>query len=536
MSSLISENLDEFDLLGMLRENIYGKPLKNINTISERLLGLIEKEKLVIIENFLRDLKSELPYPLADSSFIGLAIHLALAIERIEKGEKISFDEVYLKELEPTPEFKMSEKIVERLSDIFNLEIPIAEIGYITMHLRGAKLRSSYDSFDFKNAELAAKVNQLVGFCEKKLAMTLSEDPNLIQGLLTHIEPAIFRIQKDMRIRNPLLDEIKTRYSHLFNVVKEATESVFPEMPVPDEEIGYLVMHIGAALERNRIECDQQYRALVVCTSGIGSSKILASRIKKELPAIIHTQNISMFDIEKMSKNSYDIIISTVPLSIQSQEYILVSPLLTRSDVKNIMMYLENIEEVYQELESSVTVKQDDFLGNLKSIQSYIDHTIQIIEQFTCETIDNQSMNVEEVLSLLCDTLEKKHIISDTQIVTRKLLEREKLGGLGISKIRLALFHSRSDEIIKPALMLYYLKRPIVINSMEDKIINVDKILLLLAPQNISKEGLEILSEISSLLVEEEMIEVLGVKEQKTIASFFLKNLYQYIFNNKRRD
>ncbi|MDF2634824.1 MAG: modulated transcriptional regulator, MtlR family [Pelosinus sp.] len=541
MSTLISENLDEFDLLGIAKENIYEKPSKHINTVSERLLGLIEKEKLVIIENSLRDLKNHLPYPLADSSFIGLAIHLALAIERIEKGEKISFDEVYLKELERTPEFEISEKIVQTLRTRFQLDIPIAEVGYITMHLRGAKLRSAYDDyFEFKNVELALKVNKLISFCEDKLDVVLNEDPTLIQGLLTHIEPAIFRIQKNMKIRNPLLDEIKSRYNHLFQIVKAAVETIFTDLSVPEEEIGYLVMHIGASLERKRSEYNHQYRALVVCASGIGSSKILASRIKKELPAIGYAQNISMFDVEKIAKDDYDIIISTVHLSISSRDYILVSPLLTRDDVKNITIYLGKLGDLgdkQQDLQSVFSLQEGDLLGSLKNVQSYIDYTIKIIEEFACCKIDNQNLNVEEVVGLICEKFKQNQTINNKQELADKLLEREKLGGLGISNIQLALFHTRNKGILKPALMLYFLKTPMIIKSMDNKFTDIDKILVLLAPETISKEGLEILSEISSLLVEEEIIEVLACKDQERIRNFFLKNLYKYIMKKiKGRD
>ena len=538
MSDLISENLNEFYLLGILRENIHGKYTKNINSVSERLLGLIEQDKLVIIESSLRGLQNELPYPLADSSFIGLAIHLALAIERIEKGERISFDEAYLKELEPTPEFKISEKIVQKLGTIFQLEIPVAEIGYITMHLRGAKLKSSYnDCFEVKNVELTAKVNQLISFCEDKLNTIFNEDPTFVQGLLTHIEPALFRIQKNMKIRNPLLDEIKTNYSHLFQVAKEALEYVFPDLCIPEEEIAYIVMHIGAALERKRGEYNNQYSALVVCASGIGSSKILASRIKKELPNILYIQNISMFDIEAVAPNSYDIIISTVPLPMRVQDYILVSPLLTKDDVHNIKSFLGNIGDIHRDSESVFPLQEDEILEELKIYQSYINYTIEIIEDFICTSIDNQNMNLEEVIGFICDKTESDRIIRNSKEVACQLLEREKLGALGISHIQLALFHSRNNQIMKPSLRLYYLQKPIVIKSMDNKLINVDKIMMLLAPDHIQKGGLEILSEVSALLIEDEIIELLASKEQKQIKSFFLKNLYKYIFKKiKRRD
>lgn len=68
MSSLIAENLDEHDLLSMIKENIHNKSVSHIDTVSERLLGLIEKEKLVKVEKALQNIDEELPYPLADSA------------------------------------------------------------------------------------------------------------------------------------------------------------------------------------------------------------------------------------------------------------------------------------------------------------------------------------------------------------------------------------------------------------------------------------------------------------------------------------
>jgi mannitol operon transcriptional antiterminator len=64
---------------------------------------------------------------------------------------------------------------------------------------------------------------------------------------------------------------------------------------------------------------------------------------------------------------------------------------------------------------------------------------------------------------------------------------------------------------------------------MDETYIDVDKILLLLAPASINKEGLEVLSEISSLLIEEEFVEILALKDHQRITSFFVRHLYKYI-------
>lgn len=536
MSELITEHLDEFELLGILKENIHGKSTRHINTVSERLLGLIEKEKLIMIENSLRTLEEELPYPLADSSFIGLVIHLALAIERIEKGEQITFDEEHLKELELTPEFRIAETIIQRLRSIFQMDIPDSEIGYITMHLRGAKLRSSYDDwFEFKNLELVTKVNRMIRYCEEQLDVSFQADPNLVQGLLTHIEPALFRIQKNMKIRNPLLTEIKARYSDLFQVLKQAVAEVFDELTVPEEEIGYLVMHIGASLERMG-QFNQKFRALVVCSSGIGSSKILASRIEKELPYIGLAKNISLFDINKIPETEYDLIISTVPLSLQRDDYVLVTPLLTKEDVHNINVFLKEIRKGPLQPDASNVLNTEEVLSDLRGWQAYIGHTLSIIENFRFDTVLNQNMHIEEVLEAICRKLEQLQVIRDKEEVIEKLLERQSLGGLGIPNMRLALFHAKTEAVLRPAVRLYHLDNPLLIKGMDKKYLDVDRILLLLAPARISKEGLEVLSEVSSLLIEDELAPILESGNQQRIIAFFTTHLYKYVLAKIKKE
>ena len=69
-----------------------------------------------------------------------------------------------------------------------------------------------------------------------------------MEGLVTHLKPAIYRIRQNMGITNPLLDEIQTNYEDLFQLVKTAVVKVFPKLQIPDEEIGYLVMHFGSVL------------------------------------------------------------------------------------------------------------------------------------------------------------------------------------------------------------------------------------------------------------------------------------------------
>lgn len=525
ISALIFENLKESQLIGLLKENIQNKALKNIDTAAERLLNLIPKEKLLAIENALQDVNEQLPHPLADSAFIGLVIHLSLVIERIAKGEKIDIDPLYLKKLESTPEFRIAEQIVAQLESHFALPFPKDEIGYVTMHLRGAKLRLAQTGLpEESNAELTATAKKLIHFCEEKLGVMLSEDRSLLKGLITHLEPALHRMKGNMKIRNPLLGKIKEDYPDLFQIVQQAARAAFPRLHVPEEEIGYLVMHIGSSLEKT-MRAKKRFRVLIVCSSGIGSAKMLASRLKSAIPEIQVLRNVSVFEINKIDEKEYDFILSTIPIPSKSpEEYIRVSPMLTKEEIEKIHAFLHRYKPASIAKKIGHTPKNNQ-LDQLESVHSTLGHVIDLLKQFHVMEIENHRMSLEEILLQAAETLKSKGIIKQSEPIVRQLLEREKLGGLGIPDAKLGFFHCRSDQVIRISFSLYPLSRPFLIKAMDEGMVEIDKLLFMLSPVSISREAVEVLSEISALLMEPETVKLLETHDQDLIRQYFVEKL-----------
>ncbi|WP_289138073.1 BglG family transcription antiterminator [uncultured Brevibacillus sp.] len=529
ISRLISEHLDDHEMIGVIKENIQNKALRNIDSISERLLGLIDREKLIKVENALNNLEDDLSYHLADSAYIGLVTHLALAVERVEKGENIHFDEKTLSELISTSEYQAAQRIMERLQLIFQMEIPAAEVGYITMHLRGAKLRHSQDdSFWPENTELMATTYRLIQLCEESLGVPLKEDSSLFHGLLTHLEPALYRLKRKMEIRNPILDQIKSNYQELFVVVKDAVAALFPQFDVPDEEVGYLVMHLGAALERTRQE-QQRYRALVVCSSGIGSSKILATRIKKEIPEIVSLQNLSMFDLEDIPESEYDLIISTIPLPLSPMDYVVVSPLLPQDDIQKIKFHLHSTgEKLSAPRAMRVVTSGKKSIEQLRAMQNYSRYASELVEGLRVRAWDNHGLDLRSLLQQISQELKESQTIKEAAPVMQQLLDREKLGGLGIPGTSMALFHGRNDNVIKVSFTIHRLQKPLLLRSMDEEDMSIHWLLVMIGPRDVPQEGLEVLSEISSLLIEEEMQSVLETGETQQIADYIADKLYAF--------
>ncbi|MBA4603801.1 BglG family transcription antiterminator [Thermoactinomyces mirandus] len=533
----IAENVDEVQFLSLIRENIQNKTRRATELVSERLLGLIEKKKLLLVEKVVDEMNRKLPYSLADSAYIGLVVHLTLAIERIMQGENIEIDPTYLRGLQNSYEYEMAKKVADQLATVFHVDIPKAEIGYITMHLQGAKLRQDREyPIEEERYPLAIKAKKLIHYVEKELNCKLLNQASLFQGLLTHLKPALYRIQRNMGISNPMLAKIKEDYGQLFDVVKKGTEAIFKNVSVPDEEIGYLVMHFGSALLRDQYS--KGLKALIICSSGIGTSKMLATRIRQEIPEIKKLTILSAFQLHQVNPDEFDLIISTIPLPNLQADYLVASPMLSKEEAEKIRTYIqEKIKDYsphkpFKGQKRVPSRKTGQTLENLQKIQRYTEAMIQVLEGFHV-SLSKDVETIREGLEEACFHLWNRGVIREQEKVLHALLEREHHGGLGIPDTRLALFHTRSDQVIRPSFTVYRLKKPLPVKAMDQSEIKAASLMLLLAPLDYSRQGLEVLSYISSILIEnEESISLFESGNARSIYAY-LSARFESFFHEK---
>ncbi|MCH1922253.1 PRD domain-containing protein, partial [Shewanella sp. A3A] len=90
-----------------------------------------------------------------------------------------------------------------------------------------------------------------------------------------HLKPAMNRYRYGMNLRNPMLDAIKANYPVAFETAVLAGLVLEQEtgLHVEENEIGYLALHFGAAMERSKLQHAPK-RCMIVCASGIGSARL----------------------------------------------------------------------------------------------------------------------------------------------------------------------------------------------------------------------------------------------------------------------
>ncbi|MBH0231189.1 BglG family transcription antiterminator [Halobacillus yeomjeoni] len=530
---VIMNHLKEQDFLKFIRENMETHSFsdKTVDSISDHLLGLVDKEKVWKIEPTVDSLLSTLTYPLADHAYIGLIIHLALAIERLQKGEFIQIENEYLDELREKKEFQVAHQLIHRLEAQFDLTIPEAETGYVTMHLMGAKVRYNQEFvLEDSSLNVAFKAKKLIQYVSTSLSKDLNQSNQLLNDLVVHLKPSLYRIQQRMDIQNPLKDQIEEDYAELFSILEDAVKQVFPSLKFPKEETAFLVMHFASALLN--MEGTRGLRALVVCSSGIGTAKILAAKLKNYFHEIEKVEHESLFDLHSIDLEHFDLIVSTVPLE-GMEEYVLVNPMLPTADVHRLQHLIRKIK-ILESMHTPGPNEQhqgqtlDTIQESVDRFQKYAAIISQLLNGLNVHRTSLKDTGA--ILREACFELYQDGVVESADQVQEALMNRLQSGGVGVPNTQIALHHTRHESVNHPVFNIVILQNPVSLSGMDGEEVEASVFLIMLAPRKVQQETLEILGALSSLLIEdEESAYVYQSQDEERIKNYTSIQFHQFL-------
>lgn len=415
---LIAKRVDTGKILEFFRSSMQ----TNENPIIDEKIGnLFPDIDLAFIQDCIKSAEKELDSTFTDEAYSNLIMHIAIAVKRIQLGRDIVIpaEELYL--LENTKEFTVAKKMAESLEEHFMIKIPIGEIGYTTVHLLGSSISimRKNEREDWIKIEILAF--DLIRAVSNRINIDLIGDKQLFDGLVEHLRPAIYRARHNITLKNPILNRIKQNYGELFEIVGENLRCIdgYAKILCNDDEIGYLTMHFGAAIEKLRLFGKFKIDVLIVCGTGLGTAQLLSARIRQLFDVNI-AGTAALHQIKDILENKHvDLIIATVPVAIEGVKSVTVNALLTDAD---IALLKEHIKEI-------------------NGSQSAIDHIVNVVKR-SCNVLDyNKLVNgLSELLNggdiefskgvaqpMLKDILKEEYIELDADV--KDWEEAVRLGG-----------------------------------------------------------------------------------------------------------
>ena len=442
-----------------------------------------------------------------DSSIKKILISLNVVFLRISYTTEI-------KENFTAQEYNSIISLLNASKEIVDFDITEDIIQFLIKILKTCRLIEQLSYFNDKYSyTLVYKINLLIKYVSEKMNVDFTQDTNLSSGLIAHVESAIKRHQMNLTEENDeLLEFVLKNYNELYLIIKSELLVVFDEINFNSTELSYIVIHFASSFEQ--IYRKNFIRVLVICASGIGSSKILGSQIRKNIPEIKNLEYTIPSKVTKSLVNNYDVVISTIELE-QDIDYLLIPTILKEKDISLIQ----------ERILASRSFKRNDFVKSEDSFNiDKLGSACQIILKNTEYIVADNTKNNEEILDNIFEN--STLVINNKKEIVDSLLNRHNKSSVVIPNTDIALFHTLDKGLAEPFIIICSLNNVLAMKDVMGEEQRVEYFIIMVSPNE--QEYTELLSQVSIAILDDKIFgEALTSKNKNFILTkveLILKN------------
>lgn len=404
ITEIISQDIEEY-INKLLKKNNVDKMMPE----EEELFKIISPRVYEAVQTALSFAKQKLERDFSNRTVIGLAMHIAALMERIDSGNNLYSEELNKIAINNPEEFRTAKIIREILQQELEIDIPKEEIGFLTMFLSAVDVEESQKKIgvivlahgDSTASSIANVVNNLLGtdhckaidmpldakvedILDKTIekAKEVDEGKGVLllvdMGSLTAFSEIIY---KKTNIITSSIENISTPV-----VIEAVRKSLLPEMTLPMlvEELKTATPYIGRLVGggvKNKAEIAEPKLILTTCISGKGAAVKIAQLLENTIP-FIEEQNIKIkpididcrFNIDKAlskeEKENVIAVVGTIDLSIPGVPFIPIDELIIGNGIKILEKNIDGFNNVHVKGE----ISQDNILRKLlEGILSFLD-------------------------------------------------------------------------------------------------------------------------------------------------------------------
>ena len=442
-----------------------------------------------------------------DSSIKKILISLNVVFLRVSYTTEI-------KENFTAQEYNSIISLLNASKEIVDFDITEDIIQFLIKILKTCRLIEQLSYFNDKYSyTLVYKISLLIKYVSEKMNVDFTQDTNLSSGLIAHVESAIKRHQMNLTEENDeLLEFVLKNYNELYLIKKSELLVVFDEINFNSTELSYIVIHFASSFEQ--IYRKNFIRALVICASGIGSSKILGSQIRKNIPEIKNLEYTIPSKVTKSLVNNYDVVISTIELE-QDIDYLLIPTILKEKDISLIQ----------ERILASRSFKRNDFVKSENSFNiDKLGSACQIILKNTEYIVADNTKNNKEILDNIFEN--STLVINNKKEIVDSLLNRHNKSSVVIPNTDIALFHTLDKGLAEPFIIICSLNNVLAMKDAMGEEQRVEYFIIMVSPNE--QEYTELLSQVSIAILDDKIFgEALTSKNKNFILTkveLILKN------------
>lgn len=473
-------------ILSFFNENkskrlLYSYLLKNNSNIHDKVRYYFSK----IIEEY-----SLIVVP---SRFEEMIYFISILLCRLKQNRgKLGIENQLL--LEKLLMYEKAEKFLSHFKDLKNSKEELCYITVLFMICTQGDVKDP--SLDF----LMDCCSEIIYEIERLAVIHFDKFKKILLELFYHLVSAYFRIKYGLKITNVLIDEIKIQYTELFDLTQL---SLYPfelltKKAIPQEEVGYITLLFGGEiLNQKEKGVKKSLKALVMCPSGISSSAIMQSQLKKLFPQLnfIHAASINEFYSKTFKeKEEIAMIFSSVPVKTSKTLYI-IKPIMNQLE-KNLLIrqvqedflsqdiLVPSVNELLDSLIPYIELKKGVTRAQLykllqkkinKNLKAKVDDRPMLSELLTKDTVKivNYQENWQSAIKLVAEPLREKHKI-DKCYVNAMIQKVNHYGPFIHIGNGVALPHARPEEGVNElGMSLLKINQPVLLCNNQNHPINL---------------------------------------------------------------
>ncbi|WP_455819759.1 BglG family transcription antiterminator [Pseudomonas cerasi] len=315
------------DLLYQIAQEDIDSPLLRLEALNSGMLDTLQP--------LLQQCFSRFTIRLTDEGEFYLRLYCAVAVRRI--GEGYPLTDFSAEDVDDDVR-DAARHIVNLMRPMTGKAISPAEEAYLRVNIAARRVEDSVASV-ISPDDGDSLVDYILSYINTHFNFNLQSDLQLHADLLTHIKTMITRVRYQIQIPNPLLSNIKQHYPMAWDVTLAAVSSWGKYSPytISENEIGFLVLHIGVGLERHyNVGYQRHPQVLLVCDTGNSTVRMIEAMLLRKYPQIVVSNTLSLREYELKESVEEDFVISTARLSDKDKPVVVMSPFPTNYQLEQI--------------------------------------------------------------------------------------------------------------------------------------------------------------------------------------------------------
>lgn len=252
---------------------------------------------------------------------IRLMIRLGIAITRLKAGHRVTLWPETLLDLSTLPIFDRLKGLNAFAQQRFDVFLPEEEWAYLLGLVLASKTHTETPGWNASQKLMVINriaTNEIVETAKK--FYRIEHEEVFFLGLSHHLQSVFNKIKYDKNFENDHLEEIQKTYADAYRIA-EKSRQIFEDIfssPIPDEEVGYIAMHIAAAVERSK----RPLKTVIVYYRNYGEIKLMKEVLKNQFHQLELGKVYPVDRMQTIDWSQVDLVISsrdvTVPKGVQS--------------------------------------------------------------------------------------------------------------------------------------------------------------------------------------------------------------------------